>query len=77
MGFGWHPINEMEHNPVMFEPTNQAQAQRKGWNTHLKHTHIFQLKDLNPQTSPISEDISTGWGPRSSSRSVAEKKSLN
>ena len=23
MGLGWHPIYEIEHNPVMFETTNQ------------------------------------------------------
>jgi len=23
MGFGWHPIYEMENNPVMFETTKQ------------------------------------------------------
>ena len=23
MGFGWHPIYEMENNPFMFETTNQ------------------------------------------------------
>ena len=31
MGLGWHPIYEMENNPVMFETTNQHAVSDSQW----------------------------------------------